>query len=293
MSATLEERIQRLEDIEAIRRLKHRYMAYADAGYDADRIVTLMTPDAVWDGGEAFGRQEGAEAFGNMVREVGKQISFAAHLALNEIIDVDGDTARGQWWLLMPCTALNDAGQDEARWIFATYDDRLVKRDGRWPLRPHGVRREDLLRPQGRLGGSVTGLSIESELLRRSRHVARTNRAQGVGIRPLGDNQLVAVLEIHPAPGIGVEVPREAQRGLGRDAAATAHDFVDPRRRNADGLRERRGREPEWLHEVVLQTPRPGEPAPVESCRYLRPPSRLKRRSRRSAGCSGVRRGPA
>ena len=132
MTGTLQERIQRLEDIEAIRRLKHRYMAYADAGYDADSIVALMTPDAVWDGGEAFGRQEGAAAFGNMVREVGKQISFAAHLALNEIIDVDGDTARGQWWLLMPCTVQNDEGKDEARWIFATYDDKLVKRDGQW-----------------------------------------------------------------------------------------------------------------------------------------------------------------
>ena len=132
MTGTLKERIARLEDIEAIRRLKHRYMAYADDGYDAENIVTLMTADAVWDGGEAFGRQEGAEAFGAMVREVGKQIGFAAHLALNEIIDVDGDSARGRWWLLMPCTALDDQGKDEARWIFATYDDRLVKRDGRW-----------------------------------------------------------------------------------------------------------------------------------------------------------------
>ena len=59
MSGTLEERIQRLEDIGAIRRLKHRYMAYADAGYDADGIMTLMTPDAVWDGGEAFGAAGG------------------------------------------------------------------------------------------------------------------------------------------------------------------------------------------------------------------------------------------
>ena len=63
MSGTLEERIQRLEDIEAIRRLKHRCMAYADDGYDAESIVTLITPDAVWDGGEAFGRQEGRTIF--------------------------------------------------------------------------------------------------------------------------------------------------------------------------------------------------------------------------------------
>ena len=129
--AALEVRLQRLEDIEAIRRLKHRYMAYADSGYDAKGIVTLMTPDAVWEGGDTFGRQEGAGAFATMVREVGKKISFAAHLAVNEVIDVDGDSARGQWWLLMPCTVEGAEG-GEAQWIIASYDDRLVKQDGRW-----------------------------------------------------------------------------------------------------------------------------------------------------------------
>ncbi len=131
---TLEQRMRRLEDIEAIRQLKHRYMAYADDGYDADGIVTLLTPDAVWDGGKAFGRHESAAAFGEMVRGVGEVISFAAHLSMNEIIDIDesGDRATGQWWLLMPCTVNNDDGKSEARWIFATYDDVYVKVDGQW-----------------------------------------------------------------------------------------------------------------------------------------------------------------
>ena len=40
---TLEERLQRIEDIEAIRLLKHRYCAFCDDNYDADGIAALFT----------------------------------------------------------------------------------------------------------------------------------------------------------------------------------------------------------------------------------------------------------
>lgn len=88
----------------------------------------------MWDGGDDFGRHEGRAAIHAHFARVSSQIVFAGHLVVNEIIDVDldDDSARGQWWLLMPCTVANDEGKDEARWIFASYDDRLVKRDGRW-----------------------------------------------------------------------------------------------------------------------------------------------------------------
>ena len=55
---TLEERLQRIEDIEAIRLLKHRYCAFCDDNYDADGIAALFTENAVWDAGP-FGRNEG------------------------------------------------------------------------------------------------------------------------------------------------------------------------------------------------------------------------------------------
>ncbi len=57
----LERRIKVLEDIEEIKRLKHRYCAYCDDSYDADALADLFTEDAVWDGGER-GRNDGREA---------------------------------------------------------------------------------------------------------------------------------------------------------------------------------------------------------------------------------------
>ena len=53
-SQELEKRLQTLEDIEAIKRLKARYCAMCDAGYDSDGLAGLFTEDAVWDGG-SFG----------------------------------------------------------------------------------------------------------------------------------------------------------------------------------------------------------------------------------------------
>ena len=51
-------RIQRLEDIEAIRRLKARYCAACDDDHNPDTLVTLFAPDAVWEA-SGIARAEG------------------------------------------------------------------------------------------------------------------------------------------------------------------------------------------------------------------------------------------
>ena len=45
----MEQRLQALEDAEAIRNLKARYAALCDAQYDADGIAALFTEDALWE----------------------------------------------------------------------------------------------------------------------------------------------------------------------------------------------------------------------------------------------------
>ena len=42
-------------------------------------------------------------------------------------------------------------------------------------------------------------------------------------------------LEVEPEPGIGVEIPAEADSGIGRHAAALAHDLGEPVRGDANG----------------------------------------------------------
>ena len=61
MALTLEERITRLEDIEAIKGLITTYAQGADRNNDPAILAPLYTEDAVWEA-EGFGRHEGIEA---------------------------------------------------------------------------------------------------------------------------------------------------------------------------------------------------------------------------------------
>ena len=124
----LERRIRALEDIEAIKRLKYRYADACDRGYDADALADLFTEDAVWDGG-LFGRYEGREAIRQFFQGVSSEIVFAIHYMMNPIIDVDGDDARGAWYLFQTCTF---ADGNTAIWGAARYDERYRRVGGRW-----------------------------------------------------------------------------------------------------------------------------------------------------------------
>ena len=95
-SEDLERRIQVLEDIEAIKKLKHSYCAYCDDQYDADALADLFVEDAVWDGRER-GRNDGREAIRAFFRNAPNRLPFAIHMVLNPIIEVDGDRATGIW----------------------------------------------------------------------------------------------------------------------------------------------------------------------------------------------------
>lgn len=127
----LARRVRRLEDAEEIRRLKAMYCHYCDIGYDADGIASLMTEDAVWDGGRTFGVHHGREAIREHFRGASQRVTIARHQVMNPIIDVgvdgDDDSASGQWLLFQPCTV-----GGEAVWLAATYHDHYRRVDGRW-----------------------------------------------------------------------------------------------------------------------------------------------------------------
>jgi ketosteroid isomerase-like protein len=125
---TIEERLQILEDLEEIRTLKARYAAACDDNYNADAIAVLFAEDALWDGG-ALGQADGRAAIRKFFSRAAEFFPFAIHNVMNPIIEVDGDRATGQWYLLQPATM---AKGNRPVWLAATYHDEYVRLDGRW-----------------------------------------------------------------------------------------------------------------------------------------------------------------
>jgi len=126
-------RLAKLEAAEQIRHLKARYAAVCDTGYSPDRMVPLFTEDAVWDGGERFGRHEGMDAIYRFFDGVSSQIVWALHYMVAPIVEVadDLETATGSWYLWQPCTLVTDDGP-RAVWLTGTYADRYRLVDAGW-----------------------------------------------------------------------------------------------------------------------------------------------------------------
>ena len=126
----IETRLQRLEDIEAIKQLKALYCAHCDDSYNADAIASLFTPEAVWDGSPEFPKLDGREAIREFFAGANDIMSFARHQVINPMIEVDGDEATGSWMLFQPCTAAGEG----AMWFAATYNDKYRRVDGNWMI---------------------------------------------------------------------------------------------------------------------------------------------------------------
>ncbi len=126
MTPELEKTIQRLADIEDIKQLKARYASACDDDYNPDKLAPLFAENAIWDG-SALGYAEGREGIREFFAAASSLVPFAVHQVSNPLIEIDGDTASGQWYLWQPMVF-----QGEALWLSATYDDHYVRHEGQW-----------------------------------------------------------------------------------------------------------------------------------------------------------------
>lgn len=94
MSDHVLERLERIEAIQEITRLKHTYWHYNDVGLLGDEIAPLFTEDGVWSNRE-LGHYEGREAIRDFFNHASKALPFCAHVDMNEIIDLDGELEHG------------------------------------------------------------------------------------------------------------------------------------------------------------------------------------------------------
>ena len=126
--ATLEERVQRIEDIEDIRRMKMRYSSYCDEGYPPDKIADLFIEDGVWNGGE-FGVFNGRQAIHDGFAKIPEIISFAMHYCMNHEVDIasSGTEATGQVYFFGTHTI-----NGRAMFLSLIYDETYRKVNDRW-----------------------------------------------------------------------------------------------------------------------------------------------------------------
>ena len=124
----IEERLARLEDIEAIRLLKARYARFCDDDYNPEALAPLFTENAIWDGGP-LGRFEGREAIRTFFSNAASVMPYAIHHVTNPEIEVAGDRAEGRWLLWQPCV---HAEGDQALWMAGAYHDQYRREAGEW-----------------------------------------------------------------------------------------------------------------------------------------------------------------
>lgn len=131
----LDRRVARLEDIEAIKRLKADYAAACDRNYDATAVAELFVEDAVWES-NVLGIHRGRTAIYNFIDGSERETPWITHIITNARIDVapSGESAAGAFSLLEISIVTDEHSAESGDSVIstATYDDTFVKRDGRW-----------------------------------------------------------------------------------------------------------------------------------------------------------------
>ncbi len=135
------DKVQELYDIEAIKQLKAKYCYYVDEWFEdpsnLERLLNeVFTDDTDLDFGiigTASGRKEVEEFFINIPF---KLLSFSQHLVHSPLIEIANESdATGKWHFFVPCTFGEEGEGNVATWISGTYDEKYVKRGGRWFIR--------------------------------------------------------------------------------------------------------------------------------------------------------------
>ena len=93
MSLSVEERLQRIEDMEAIRSLRRKYHIYINEGRFAD-MAELFTPGAAIDFG-SVGKASGSAEIREFYLSAGKSLDLIVQFIHNHEVEVDRDKASG------------------------------------------------------------------------------------------------------------------------------------------------------------------------------------------------------
>lgn len=151
-------RVQRLEDLEAIRQVMGNYVLAADSrhGYsvNVESTMRLFAMDGIWDGGDRYGRHEGVNAVRDHLLQGRAGIDWSLHHLSNPSIEIaaDSQSARGRWYLIEMARMLNaDTGKTEMSWLGGIYDAEFVREASTWKFKCLKFNCQTILGPAGQV----------------------------------------------------------------------------------------------------------------------------------------------
>src|SRR5579875_1883053 len=124
-----EQRLQRIEDEQAVRDLIAQY-AFSYDSADVDGVMALFTDDAVLV--NARGTFSGRQAIDDNYRWVNAQRTAGFHFITNSIVRVDDDGRQAWLTAYFQSWAVDLVGEQRA--LLGTYAMRLVKHHGAWMI---------------------------------------------------------------------------------------------------------------------------------------------------------------
>jgi hypothetical protein len=140
----LEQRIKRLEDLEAVKDVTARYAAAVSKGWngktvDLAAIGSVFASDARWESRDMGLAADGVDAIIASLPRSTSMVEFSMHAFLNPVITLDGDTASGSWLLWIASVI----GQDP-RAVYLSADMTYTRTDQGWRIQAvdvhHGLR---------------------------------------------------------------------------------------------------------------------------------------------------------
>ena len=129
-SEDIAKRLQVLEDIEAIKQMHNEYLFYLN-NEQWQEMADCFTEDATANIHEIHhGKKEILKLFTEVIAKLNKGKIRDAHFAVQPVIVVEGDRAKGHW-LIYILIADPETG-NALRWVPGRYDCEYVKEEGEW-----------------------------------------------------------------------------------------------------------------------------------------------------------------
>jgi hypothetical protein len=132
---TLTQRVQRLEDIEAIKDVTARYATAVSKGWngktlDLEAIPSIFTTDVHWESKSMGITADGVDAIVADLPESTAMVQLSMHSFVNPVITIDADTAAGNW--LMCIAAIIG---DDPRAVYLSADMTYARTGDGWRIR--------------------------------------------------------------------------------------------------------------------------------------------------------------